>query len=98
MELLRAASREPWFPRLLDALPVAGETGTLRGRLLAEPTAGNVRAKTGSIIGGRALSGYLTDSEGRRVVFSMIVNGPRAGEAVPVIDRLVTILAEWPGE
>ena len=42
------------------------QTGTLAGRLQrGTPAAGNVRAKTGTIIGGAALSGYGTTARGR---------------------------------
>ena len=52
----------------------------------------SVRAKTGSIIGGRSLSGYATTADGRDVVFAIVVNGDpaAAAAAVPAIDALVT--------
>jgi D-alanyl-D-alanine carboxypeptidase/D-alanyl-D-alanine-endopeptidase (penicillin-binding protein 4) len=88
--LLQAAAARP-VGAALDGLPVAGRSGTLAGRLTGPATAGNVRAKTGTIIGGSALSGYATTTDGRAVVFSIVVNGdPGAAAGAPAaIDRLV---------
>jgi D-alanyl-D-alanine carboxypeptidase/D-alanyl-D-alanine-endopeptidase (penicillin-binding protein 4) len=91
--LLVAARDAPWAGPLATALPLAGRSGTLVGRLTGEATAGNVRAKTGSIIPGRALSGYLTTAGGRPAAFSVVVNGSRAGPAQAAIDALVTVVA-----
>lgn len=93
--LLVAAREADWWPTFYESLAVAGRTGTLANRLGGDATAGNVRAKTGSIIGGRSLSGVLEDRAGRTVVFSLVVNGETAGSAIPVFDRLVETLAEY---
>ncbi|MBA2625942.1 MAG: D-alanyl-D-alanine carboxypeptidase, partial [Acidimicrobiia bacterium] len=73
--------------------PVAGRTGTLQRRFLSTPAAGNVRAKTGWILEGRALSGYLTTAGGRRGIFSVVVNGttPDAPVAAAIDDLVVTL-------
>lgn len=94
--LLQAAQAAPWWERLVAALPVAGETGTLRRRFLDTPAAGNARAKTGSLFVARTLSGTVSTADGRRVFFSALVNGadPRPGRAV--IDELVVALAGYP--
>lgn len=88
--LLQVVRAEPWFGDFVGELAVAGRTGTLARRLTDPATAGNVVAKTGSIIGGRALSGYATTAGGRAVVFSMVVNGDRSGDAVGAIDTLIS--------
>ena len=90
--LLQVALEQPWAGDVWSGLPVAGRTGTLSGRLTGAATNGNVMAKTGTIIGGSALSGYATTPDGRQVVFSILVNGepPAAERAVAAIDRLVT--------
>jgi D-alanyl-D-alanine carboxypeptidase/D-alanyl-D-alanine-endopeptidase (penicillin-binding protein 4) len=91
--LLHAARAEPWWPRLVAGLPVAARTGTLAGRFHGTAAAGNLRAKTGTIIGGRALSGYLTTAAGRDVIFSFIVNGDAAGRTPAAIDSLLATIA-----
>jgi D-alanyl-D-alanine carboxypeptidase/D-alanyl-D-alanine-endopeptidase (penicillin-binding protein 4) len=93
-ELLRAALVRPWGNYLLESLPLAGRTGTLSRRLRGTPAEANVRAKTGWIDEGRALSGYLTTAGGRRVVFSLVVNGTTPGSpVVGAIDDLVATVA-----
>lgn len=62
------------FPVFHAALPVAGVDGTLAGRMRGTPLEGNLRAKTGTLSGVRALSGYLETAEGETLVFSMLVN------------------------
>jgi serine-type D-Ala-D-Ala carboxypeptidase/endopeptidase (penicillin-binding protein 4) len=91
--LLQAALGAPWWPLLHDSLPVAGRSGTLASRLRGTPAEGNVRAKTGTIIGGAALSGYGTTASGRAFVFSVVVNGPGAEESAAAIDGLIASIA-----
>lgn len=96
-ELLRAAVAQPWGTYLLESLPLAGRTGTLARRLRGTAAEGNVRAKTGWIDEGRALSGYLTTAGGRRAVFSVVVNGTVPGSpVVGAIDDLVATVAADP--
>jgi D-alanyl-D-alanine carboxypeptidase/D-alanyl-D-alanine-endopeptidase (penicillin-binding protein 4) len=93
-QLLRAASAQPWGTYLLESLPLAGRTGTLARRLRGTAAESNVRAKTGWIDEGRALSGYLTTAGGRRATFSVIVNGTVPGSpVVSAIDDLVATIA-----
>jgi len=91
--LLHAARSTPWFEALVAGLPVAGRTGTLADRFGGTPAEGVLRAKTGSIIEGRALSGYLETAGGRAVTFSIVTNGgcPPCTEAA--IDDLVVAVA-----
>ena len=83
--------REPF----LQVLPVGGTDGTLRNRLRASWTAGNVHAKTGSITNVRALSGYLKTRSGEMLVFSIVANNFSlpAWRIERVIDLIVEIAA-----
>lgn len=95
--LLQAARTAPWFPQFVAALPAAGRTGTLASRFRGTAADGSVRAKTGTIIGGVALSGYGTTVAGRSFVFSVVVNGDRAQAAVGPLDTLIAAVAAHPG-
>src|SRR5690606_17189427 len=66
----RRPNCEPWDA----ALPVAGVDGTLADRMREPPLRGNVHAKTGTLSGVRALSGYLTTARGELLAFSILVN------------------------
>ncbi len=86
-QILRVVRSEPWFDEFKDDLPVAGASGTLRRRFGDASTVGNVTAKTGTLFGARALSGYATTVGGRAMTFSIIVNGNN-----DPVDRALTAL------
>jgi serine-type D-Ala-D-Ala carboxypeptidase/endopeptidase (penicillin-binding protein 4) len=94
--LLVYASRQPWGAEFRASLPVGGVDGTLSGRFTQPELKGKVFAKTGTISGVNALSGYLTAASGRTVVFSILCNdhGPGSDAAVKALDRIVAAIAE----
>ncbi|WP_343318745.1 D-alanyl-D-alanine carboxypeptidase/D-alanyl-D-alanine-endopeptidase [Arthrobacter sp. TMP15] len=82
----------------LPGLPIAGLTGSLAHRFVSAPSldgAGLVRAKTGSLNLVTSLSGYVVNSQGRILVFSMMANGLTGGPipARSVVDRAASVLA-----
>jgi serine-type D-Ala-D-Ala carboxypeptidase/endopeptidase (penicillin-binding protein 4) len=93
-DLLAFAAREGSAAAALwSALPVAGRDGTLRGRL--RRSGGRVRAKTGTLRGASALSGMVETRGGRRLGFSILVNGPvSANESRRLQDAVVMALVE----
>ncbi|WP_278408764.1 D-alanyl-D-alanine carboxypeptidase/D-alanyl-D-alanine endopeptidase [Pseudomonas rhodesiae] len=101
-ELLLASARQPWFDAWYNALPIAGNAdrmvgGSLRYRLRGTAAQNNLHAKTGSMAGVSSLSGYITDADGRRLVFSMVSNN-YLGNAAPVRaveNRVAQALAQW---
>lgn len=66
-------ARRPALPEYDASLAIGGADGTLRKRLKAAP-AYSVRAKTGTLDGVVALSGYTTFADGSPAAFSMLFN------------------------
>jgi len=79
------------------SLPVAGRSGTLRKRMRRTAAAGRCQAKTGTLIGVSALSGYCTTTGGARVAFSLIENRVCTSCAKAVEDRMVAAIAKLDG-
>ena len=80
----------------LASLPVAGISGTLKNRLRHTNAEGTVRAKTGTLRGVKALSGYIDHSEYGVLVFSIITNQPTnqpSSIVVKAIDDIVLNLS-----
>src|SRR5712692_8671979 len=74
VQLLRYAASQPWGASFRDTLPLAGTDGSLYDRFKALDVQGRVRAKTGSLGGVKALSGYATTNRGDAVAFSILSN------------------------
>lgn len=97
-ELLIEVRDEAWFGEWEAALPVAAAPerlvgGTLRDRMEGTPAAGNVRAKTGSLTGVSALSGYVRGTDGQRMVFSVIFNNYLGDAPKDIEDEIAVALA-----
>lgn len=94
--LLRYAyQHEEIFTPLWKTLPIAGIDGTLEKRMTSGAARNNVRAKTGTVTGVSALTGYVRASNGNLLAFSIINNGNRtASEARAYQDRVCEVLAE----
>ncbi|WP_059012723.1 D-alanyl-D-alanine carboxypeptidase/D-alanyl-D-alanine endopeptidase [Streptomyces specialis] len=96
--LLVAVRAEPWFATWYEALPVACGPdrvtgGTLRSRMCGTPAAGNVRAKTGSLTGATALSGYVTTADGHELAFGVLLNDFLGAAPKDLEDAVATTLA-----
>jgi D-alanyl-D-alanine carboxypeptidase/D-alanyl-D-alanine-endopeptidase (penicillin-binding protein 4) len=95
--LLEVARAQSWGAQMEAALAVSGKTGTMKARLTSPALTGLVRAKTGTVRGGRALSGYATTIGGRDVVFSIIGNGDDKVLTTKAIDELVETIVAFDG-
>jgi D-alanyl-D-alanine carboxypeptidase/D-alanyl-D-alanine-endopeptidase (penicillin-binding protein 4) len=77
--LLVYAARQPWGSAFRATLPVAGVDGTLANRFTQSPVKKKLFAKTGTLNGVHALSGYLTTASGRTIVVSIYSNHREPG-------------------
>jgi len=74
VRVLKAIAVHPKFEMFFQSLPVGGVDGTLKNRFRGSAVAGHVYAKTGYVGRVRTLSGYLDAQNGRRYVFSIMLN------------------------
>ena len=87
--------RDGGFGVLGNGLAIAGQTGTLRD-LLADTTASDrLHAKTGTLTGAKALTGYVVYAPEKAATFSLILNGSgvsNQGEYRPIWNSLANSL------
>lgn len=62
------------FPEYVSSMGIAGVNGTVNKRLVGTVAEGRVRAKTGSLTGVSALSGYLNTFSNEVLAFSIVMN------------------------
>jgi serine-type D-Ala-D-Ala carboxypeptidase/endopeptidase (penicillin-binding protein 4) len=93
-QLEQAQRRDAW----VRSLAVAGRTGTLARRMRGTAARGRCHAKTGTLNGVSALSGYCfrgsEDSE-HAVIFSLLMNRVDVGRAHLVQDRMTALVARY---
>ncbi|QBS46114.1 D-alanyl-D-alanine carboxypeptidase/D-alanyl-D-alanine-endopeptidase [Nocardia sp. CS682] len=79
---------------LLDALPIAGATGSLTSRYVVRDrnAAGWVRAKTGTLSVSSALVGYVLDADGRVLTFALMSNDRPPEVSRPALDAIAGTL------
>jgi len=95
--LLRAVEAGGPSGTIARGLPVAGSTGTLFRRFVGSPLAGRLRAKTGTLNGAAAFTGWLATGQGRQLAFSFVVNGIGSeAEGHALEDRVAAALATYP--
>lgn len=77
-----------------DSLAVAGRSGTLAQRMRGSDAEGRCRAKTGTLTGVSALSGYCFNRSGRKYAFSILMNNVSDTTAARAAqDRIAAIIA-----
>jgi D-alanyl-D-alanine carboxypeptidase/D-alanyl-D-alanine-endopeptidase (penicillin-binding protein 4) len=78
------------------SLPIAGDLG-LSNRMKGTAAEGNARAKTGSMTGVRALSGFVTSAGGEPLVFSIIANNfeVESSKINAATDAVIVLLANY---
>ena len=81
-------------PEFMASLPIGGIDGTLENRMKDSPLVRRVRAKTGTLSGASALSGYISTERGEILGFSIMMQG-YVGSSNPIReaqDRIVGAL------
>jgi D-alanyl-D-alanine carboxypeptidase/D-alanyl-D-alanine-endopeptidase (penicillin-binding protein 4) len=76
------------------SLPLAGEQGTVAGRMNGTAADGRCRTKTGTLIGVSALSGYCRAGHGI-VAFSILMNSVNVDVARRAQDRMAALIARY---
>jgi len=86
--------RDAW----IDSLAVAGRSGTLARRMRGTAARGRCHAKTGTLNGVSALSGYCfqgAEDADHAVVFSLLMNRVDLNRAHVIQDRMTALLARY---
>ena len=96
VRLLRYAYRNSEiYSSLYPALPIAGEDGTLSKRMKGKYTAGNVRAKTGTLTGVSSLAGYCRTANNHLLAFCIINQGVmKNADGKAFQDKICTALCQ----
>lgn len=94
--LLKGMSQTGEQDIFYNSLPVGGISGTLEYRFRGTPVQGKVHAKTGTLRGVRALSGYVETPSYGTVAFSIVINQPGQSGYVMLdaIDEMVLNIAQ----
>lgn len=77
---------------MVSGLPVGGYNGTLAHRYSGTGAAGNVRAKTGTLVEAVSLSGFVWTSKGRLLEFAVLTDGIQEGLALEVRAQLDALM------
>jgi serine-type D-Ala-D-Ala carboxypeptidase/endopeptidase (penicillin-binding protein 4) len=98
VSLLKLMRSSPNYAQFYASLPTGGVSGTLRNRFENTVVQGRVHAKTGTLTGVRALSGYLEHPIYGTIVFSILGNQSGGGEALRqgIDDIVVTVGKLYP--
>ena len=79
-----------------NSLPVAGISGTLKGRFQDSSAVGIVQAKTGTLTGVSALAGYINPPNYQPLIFSITINQTNLfpQQLRQAIDEIVLLLTQ----
>jgi D-alanyl-D-alanine carboxypeptidase/D-alanyl-D-alanine-endopeptidase (penicillin-binding protein 4) len=96
VQLLRYCSTQPWGADYKATFPVAGVDGSLTERFTSPRLRNHIMAKTGSLGGVKALSGYAITNTGQVVAFSILSNNFNlpAKRVTDAIDELVQAIVD----
>lgn len=92
---LQWTSLQPWAEAFRSTLAVGGVDGTLSRRFRDTPLQGRIFAKTGTLTGTNALSGFMLTARGEMLIFSAYANDrpEEAGSATAALDAALVAIA-----
>ena len=92
---LRWTSEQPWAEEFRSTLAVGGVDGTLSRRFRDTPLQGRIFAKTGTLTGTNAVSGFMLTARGQMLIFSAYANDrpEEAGAATAALVRALLSIA-----
>jgi serine-type D-Ala-D-Ala carboxypeptidase/endopeptidase (penicillin-binding protein 4) len=95
-DVLSAMVSEKSFAAFYESIPIVGVSGTVQNLAKKSKAVGNARAKSGSIDGVRAYSGYFTNRNGELMCFSMMLNKYNSayGSATRELEKLIILMVE----
>ena len=95
-KLLRWTSQQSWSEAFRSTLPIGGVDGTLRRRFVGTTLEGRIYAKTGTLLGTNALSGFFIAKSGQTLIFASYANErpSAAGSAIAALDATLVNIAE----
>jgi D-alanyl-D-alanine carboxypeptidase/D-alanyl-D-alanine-endopeptidase (penicillin-binding protein 4) len=93
--LLQAMHQSEVAAEFTASLSLPGKVGTLARRMRGTAAVGRCQAKTGTLRGVSALSGYCTSTGGHLLAFSFIENRVYPAGAKQVEDRMVPAIARY---
>ncbi len=93
---LRWTTTQTWGAAFRDTLPIGGVDGTLSRRFKGTLLEGKIFAKTGTLAGTNALSGFLVTAKGETLIFSVYANDrpSGAGSAIAAMDAALLDIAK----
>jgi D-alanyl-D-alanine carboxypeptidase/D-alanyl-D-alanine-endopeptidase (penicillin-binding protein 4) len=94
--LLLWTTQQPWAEAYRDTLPIGGVDGTLRRRFAGTSLEGRIFAKTGTLRGTNALSGFMLTKSGQLLVFAAYANErpSEAETAIWALDATLVAISE----
>ncbi|XNZ00149.1 D-alanyl-D-alanine carboxypeptidase [Micrococcus luteus] len=94
--VLAASAEMPLLGATLQGLPTPGSDSTLEKRLVGSAAEDTAAAKTGTLLESVSLTGRVVTTQGRVLVFSMVLTGidSEVADARAATDRAVAALAQ----
>jgi serine-type D-Ala-D-Ala carboxypeptidase/endopeptidase (penicillin-binding protein 4) len=96
VQTLQAIAQSPYRTLFRSSLAMAGRSGTLSERFINTEVQERLFAKTGTLKGVAALSGYLESPSGSTIVLSILANHPTQSSSIlrQTVDKIVIAIAQ----